>query len=144
MLTAQTTSDVLQEAKVHLIHIQICNSSEWYGGDIHTHNLCAGYPEGGIDTCQVGAWDESLSLQQRRQHHPNTTQPFLSLASHSAPAPHLCWGFPPIPHLQDLALGLPCPKGLALYPESPASALGSPDANAGTSVPCTSRITVQG
>lgn len=45
----------------------------------------------------------------------------------SAPAPHLCWGFPPIPHLQDLALGLPCPRGLALYPESPASALGSPE-----------------
>ncbi|NXQ27545.1 ACRO protein, partial [Alaudala cheleensis] len=49
---SQKSSDVLQEAKVHLINVQICNSSEWYQGDVHTHNLCAGYPEGGIDTCQ--------------------------------------------------------------------------------------------
>ncbi|NXK39180.1 ACRO protein, partial [Piprites chloris] len=49
---AQKTSDVLQEAQVHLIDVQICNSSDWYAGDVHTHNLCAGHPEGGIDTCQ--------------------------------------------------------------------------------------------
>ncbi|NXE93148.1 ACRO protein, partial [Menura novaehollandiae] len=49
---AQRPSSVLQQAKVHLIDVQLCNSSWGYAGAIHTHNLCAGYPEGGIDACQ--------------------------------------------------------------------------------------------
>ncbi|XP_068005842.1 acrosin-like [Melanerpes formicivorus] len=42
----------LQEAKVYLINLQVCNSSHWYAGAVHSHNLCAGYPQGRIDTCQ--------------------------------------------------------------------------------------------
>uniref|UniRef100_A0A8C9FM59 Acrosin n=1 Tax=Pavo cristatus TaxID=9049 RepID=A0A8C9FM59_PAVCR len=46
------TAEVLQEAKVHLLNLNLCNSSHWYAGVLHTHNVCAGYPQGGIDTCQ--------------------------------------------------------------------------------------------
>ncbi|KAM4904256.1 acrosin-like [Sylvia borin] len=49
---AQNSSDILQEAKVQLIDLQLCNSSHWYAGKIHSHNVCAGYPQGNIDTCQ--------------------------------------------------------------------------------------------
>ncbi|XP_034262097.2 acrosin-like [Pantherophis guttatus] len=46
------TSDVLQEAKLNILDTQKCNSSDWYNGAMSPHTLCAGYEEGGIDTCQ--------------------------------------------------------------------------------------------
>ncbi|XP_054484864.2 acrosin-like [Agelaius phoeniceus] len=49
---SQDPPDRLQEAKVQLINLQVCNSSDWYAGAIYTHQVCAGYPQGGIDTCQ--------------------------------------------------------------------------------------------
>ncbi|NWS93709.1 ACRO protein, partial [Mionectes macconnelli] len=49
---ASGSTELLQEAKVNLIDLKLCNSSRWYAGKIHTHNLCAGYPQGKIDTCQ--------------------------------------------------------------------------------------------
>ncbi|NXO28424.1 ACRO protein, partial [Cisticola juncidis] len=77
---SQDASDRLQEAKVQLIDLQLCNSTGWYAGEIHPYNLCAGYPQGTIDTCQVGACHEPLSPQQHQQpwqHSPNTTQGLL-------------------------------------------------------------------
>ncbi|XP_030800144.1 acrosin-like [Camarhynchus parvulus] len=46
------SADHLQQAKVKLIDLQLCNSTDWYAGEIHTHNLCAGYPQGTIDSCK--------------------------------------------------------------------------------------------
>ncbi|XP_077025429.1 LOW QUALITY PROTEIN: acrosin [Tamandua tetradactyla] len=45
-------ASLLQEARVVLIDLDLCNSTEWYNGRISTTNVCAGYPEGKIDTCQ--------------------------------------------------------------------------------------------
>lgn len=38
---------------MNLLDLDLCNSSQWYNGRIFSTNLCAGYPEGKIDTCQV-------------------------------------------------------------------------------------------
>ncbi|XP_039236864.1 acrosin-like [Pipra filicauda] len=45
-------ASVLKEAKVLLIDTQLCNSTDWYGGRIQDDNVCAGQPEGGMNTCQ--------------------------------------------------------------------------------------------
>ncbi|XP_009076081.1 PREDICTED: acrosin-like, partial [Acanthisitta chloris] len=49
---AHRPGPVLQEAKVRLMDLQLCNSSHWYARAITSHSLCAGYPRGGADTCQ--------------------------------------------------------------------------------------------
>nr|XP_014119810.1 acrosin-like [Zonotrichia albicollis] len=61
---AQRSSDRLQEAKVQLIDLQVCNSTGWYTGKVHTHNVCAGYTQGAIDTCQTMKIKALLAVQR--------------------------------------------------------------------------------
>ncbi|XP_036063895.1 acrosin isoform X1 [Onychomys torridus] len=49
---APRPSPILMEARVDLIDLDLCNSTQWYNGRVTTTNVCAGYPEGKIDTCQ--------------------------------------------------------------------------------------------
>ncbi|XP_053114347.1 acrosin-like [Hemicordylus capensis] len=46
------TADIMQEARVNQIPLEMCNSSGWYNSRIHYNNICAGYEQGGIDSCQ--------------------------------------------------------------------------------------------
>ncbi|KAL4675495.1 hypothetical protein H8959_009640 [Pygathrix nigripes] len=50
---APRPSSMLMEARVDLIDLDLCNSTQWYNGRIQQTNVCAGYPLGKIDTCQV-------------------------------------------------------------------------------------------
>ncbi|XP_035880990.1 acrosin-like [Phyllostomus discolor] len=49
---AQKMSPVLQEALVSILDLGLCNSTLWYRGRVRSTNVCAGHPEGYVDTCQ--------------------------------------------------------------------------------------------
>ncbi|CAM9163772.1 unnamed protein product [Bubo scandiacus] len=124
------STDVLQEAKVHLISVNLCNSSRWYAGAVHPHNLCAGYPQGRIDTCQVGACDKAAPSGTGSPGTAAQTHAGTGFAWQVALPPlglHRWQGSPPLPQLQLLAQGPTCPRGPGLCPESPSSAPGSPE-----------------
>jgi secreted trypsin-like serine protease len=42
----------LQQAEVPIVHNEVCNAPQSYNGTILDTMLCAGFPEGGVDTCQ--------------------------------------------------------------------------------------------
>ncbi|XP_004416276.1 PREDICTED: acrosin-like [Odobenus rosmarus divergens] len=50
---AYRIAPTLQEARVKLINLDLCNSTQWYNGRIRSTNVCARYPEGKINTCQL-------------------------------------------------------------------------------------------
>lgn len=51
--SAAQLTETLQEALVPLISTRRCNSSCMYKGELTATMLCAGYPQGKIDACQV-------------------------------------------------------------------------------------------
>lgn len=36
-----------------ILDLGLCNSTLWYRGRVRSTNVCAGYPSGYVDTCQV-------------------------------------------------------------------------------------------
>ena len=47
------TSVFLRSAMIPLLSTKTCNQPEVYHGSISSGMICAGYLEGGIDSCQV-------------------------------------------------------------------------------------------
>ncbi|XP_075858665.1 transmembrane protease serine 4 isoform X2 [Microcebus murinus] len=45
-------SDILMQASVEVIDSRKCNAEDSYQGDVTEKMLCAGIPEGGVDSCQ--------------------------------------------------------------------------------------------
>ena len=43
----------LQQVMLPIIDREVCNQPSWYDGAIDDSMVCAGYAEGGRDTCQV-------------------------------------------------------------------------------------------
>ena len=44
---------VLREAKVLIITNELCNQAKWYRGRVTDLMVCAGFPGGEVDACQV-------------------------------------------------------------------------------------------
>ena len=45
--------DVLQQVLVPTIDRDVCNQADWYDDEVTSNMVCAGYEEGGKDSCQV-------------------------------------------------------------------------------------------
>ena len=52
-----SSPDTLLQVGVPLVTMSQCNAQNWYGGSIDSTMICAGYEEGGRDSCQVGSDD---------------------------------------------------------------------------------------
>ena len=45
--------DRLQQVMVPILNTSVCNAGSWYDGAVDDTMICAGYEEGGRDSCQV-------------------------------------------------------------------------------------------
>ena len=46
-------NSVLRQVRVPIIDRNTCNGTDYYGGTVTDVMMCAGYPQGGKDSCQV-------------------------------------------------------------------------------------------
>ncbi len=46
-------AETLQQVKVSVLDNDICGQDDWYGDRITNNQICAGYKQGGRDSCQV-------------------------------------------------------------------------------------------
>ena len=53
-MSGTSEQGVLNQVTVPIVNQATCNSQEYYRGIITGNMLCAGFKEGGRDTCQVG------------------------------------------------------------------------------------------
>lgn len=58
-------SDTLLQASVQVIDSTRCNAEDAYEGEVTDEMLCAGTPQGGKDTCQVGPLKTMRSSMKR-------------------------------------------------------------------------------
>lgn len=67
---AGDASPILNHAAVPLLANKVCNHREVYGGIISPSMLCAGYLQGGVDSCQVGQATPGCWHVCPRKSHP--------------------------------------------------------------------------
>jgi len=63
--------DLLNQVMLPIIDREVCNQPEWYDGAVDDSMVCAGYAQGGRDTCQVGLYahntvEKSVSVKTVR------------------------------------------------------------------------------
>jgi len=58
--------DELNQVMLPIIDRDVCNQPNWYDGAIDDSMVCAGYAQGGRDTCQVRAGSTPCSVSSGR------------------------------------------------------------------------------
>ncbi|OCT97346.1 transmembrane protease serine 11C [Xenopus laevis] len=61
-----SVSQVLQQAEVKIINLDLCSSSQMYGSLIDQSMICAGYATGNIDSCQGDSGGPLVTLKSGR------------------------------------------------------------------------------